>query len=53
MDIKDIPALFEAFNDREKLGRINFIVEGVNEYLISPAQADIEIEKIIREREAP
>ncbi len=49
MDITDLPALFATFHNKEKLERINFIVEMKNQDLISTAQADIEIDKIIRE----
>lgn len=50
MDITDLPNLFAAITNQEKLDRTNFIVESVNEGLMSPEQADIEIEKIIREK---
>lgn len=49
MDIRDIPAILAAFTDQEKLDRIGFITESVNQGLLSPEQADIEIDKIIRE----
>lgn len=49
MDIKDIPAILAAFTDQEKLDRISFIVESVNQGLLSQDQANHEIDKIIRE----
>lgn len=48
MDITDLPALLATFHNKEKLDRISFIVESVNQGLISVEQADIEIDKIIR-----
>lgn len=50
MDTTDLPALFATFHDKEKLERINFVVESVNQGLMSVEQADIEIDKIIREK---
>lgn len=49
ISLTDLPALLSAFTDQEKLDRINFIVDSVNKGLMSPDQADIEIEKIILE----
>lgn len=49
MDITDMPALLATFTNQEKLDRINFIVDMKNQGLISIEQADIEIDKIIRE----
>lgn len=48
MDITDLPALIAAFGDKEKQDQINFIIKCANERKITFAQADAEIEKIIR-----
>ncbi len=49
MDVKDVPAILATFTDQEKLDRINFIVEAVNQGFMSQELADIEIDKIIHE----
>lgn len=41
--------MLDAITNQEKLDRTNFIVDSVNEGLMSPEQADVEIEKIICE----
>ena len=49
VDIRDMPAIVATFTDQEKLDRIGFVVESVNQGLLSQDLADIEIDKIIRE----
>ena len=49
MDITDLHCILASFSDEEKQRRIKFIIECSNEGLISSDEADIQIEKIIRE----
>ncbi len=49
MDITDLHCILAAFSDKDKQRRIKFIIECSNEGLMSFDEADMQIEKIIRE----
>ena len=49
MDITDLHCILASFGDKDKQSRIKFIMESCSEGLISYDEADIQIEKIIRE----
>lgn len=50
MDIKDLPALIETMNNKEKLDQINFIIKSSCDGFISFDEADLQIDNIIRSK---
>ena len=50
MDIKDLPAIIETMNNKEKLDQISFIIQSSCNGFISPDEADLQIDKIIRSK---
>jgi hypothetical protein len=50
MDIEDVPAIVKTVDNKEKLDRINFIIQCSCEGLISFDEAESQIDKIIRSK---
>ncbi len=50
MDIKDLPAIIETMDNKEKKAQISFIIKCSCDGSISHDEADEEINKIIRSK---
>ena len=50
MDLKDLPAIMETMDNKEKMAQISFIIKCSCAGEISHDEADAQINKIIRSR---